>query len=403
MKREVLFIIMLVVCISCGTSSNKTSDTANSAEEVTENTNTDPANKIITPCNENDSLILLNLYDNTGGENWINKWDLSSPVQNWHGIKLNEDGRIISINLKSNNLSGTLPESLSQLLILVSFDLSGNDVFGVVFIPEDIMYENDTIYTKYTFNDIEPLYEEDQINSGRVFNYCKEGLDVYIDYAMLDESIYGYLEWGEEIFLMDDFISVNQDDTLIINGFKGRMLPLEYDIDTMYVFSGYLSGLIFPEYASNFAELFNLNNSFSWETGHNLYQMDNPVFEEMSTSESFEFYENGIIRNETHEYEGGGENISFPKDKFSFQEVYLFADKYYDNRFSEKLGNMFPTEPMNELIQEEDYHEAMVVEFSPDGKHIKSILIGNGDSGYIEEYFIIDTGEYIEVGYFGGS
>ena len=59
----------------------------------------------------NDSLILVDMYNNMGGNNWFNSWDLTTPVNTWVGVEV-AYGSVLSVNLNSNNLTGTLPNSV---------------------------------------------------------------------------------------------------------------------------------------------------------------------------------------------------------------------------------------------------------------------------------------------------
>lgn len=72
------------------------------------------------PCRQADSLALVSLYNTTGGLNWTNKWDLSTPLSTWYGVHLNADGCIETLDLDGNddnqgvssggnNLTGFLP------------------------------------------------------------------------------------------------------------------------------------------------------------------------------------------------------------------------------------------------------------------------------------------------------
>ena len=65
---------------------------------------------------EQDSLALIALYNSTDGTNWTDKWDLTEPVNTWHGIVVDDDTkRVYAIDLKSNNLVGTLPAEIGNL------------------------------------------------------------------------------------------------------------------------------------------------------------------------------------------------------------------------------------------------------------------------------------------------
>lgn len=80
-------------------------------------------------CRYKDSLELIKIYKATDGPNWTNKWDLTQPMREWHGIELTENGCVKLISLDNNNLHGVLPDLiLPELggLFLDNNKLSGN-------------------------------------------------------------------------------------------------------------------------------------------------------------------------------------------------------------------------------------------------------------------------------------
>ena len=116
-------------------------------------------------CRLQDSLVLVDFYNNTFGDNWTVKWDLTRPMDTWFGISLNANGCVecidldgiegcsISVsfgnnvtgsipsrlgdlkNLKliclgNNRITGSLPSSLFELPILESLDFFGNEMIG---------------------------------------------------------------------------------------------------------------------------------------------------------------------------------------------------------------------------------------------------------------------------------
>ena len=87
---------------------------------------------------ESDSLALVELWENTDGENlWINKWVLEFPVSQWYGVSIDPDSKcVIQLNLSLNGLKGTLPNSITNLSNLEQLDLSNNDIVG--FLPNEI-------------------------------------------------------------------------------------------------------------------------------------------------------------------------------------------------------------------------------------------------------------------------
>lgn len=70
--------------------------------------------------------ILIELYQSTNGDNWINNtnWCSNKPLNEWYGITLNEEGYIQSISLENNNLDGVA--DIHGLVYLNKLDLSNN-------------------------------------------------------------------------------------------------------------------------------------------------------------------------------------------------------------------------------------------------------------------------------------
>ncbi|WP_175560431.1 leucine-rich repeat domain-containing protein [Thermophagus xiamenensis] len=79
---------------------------------------------------ETDSLALVALYNQNGGENWTNKenW-LTGPLDTWENVTI-EDGRVIALELSKNNLTGEWCNELTNLSELRILDLSFNDISG---------------------------------------------------------------------------------------------------------------------------------------------------------------------------------------------------------------------------------------------------------------------------------
>lgn len=81
---------------------------------------------------------LLALYNSTGGSNWIYRtgWSTAGPakqdVKDWHGVTVDQFGRVIKLDLPNNNLTGTLPASISGLSYLKELNLDGNEISGSI-------------------------------------------------------------------------------------------------------------------------------------------------------------------------------------------------------------------------------------------------------------------------------
>ncbi|CAN0318182.1 unnamed protein product, partial [Scytosiphon promiscuus] len=59
---------------------------------------------------EADREVLLVLYRSTNGPGWEDKqgWDTRADLSNWHGVEVNDQGRVVKLSLRDNNLQGTL-------------------------------------------------------------------------------------------------------------------------------------------------------------------------------------------------------------------------------------------------------------------------------------------------------
>jgi Leucine-rich repeat (LRR) protein len=81
-----------------------------------------------------DRAALEAFYYATGGPAWNNSgfWLSSAPLQAWHGVWANPDGRVTHISLKNNNLRGVLPSMLGDLASLKTIEIRENKLRGVI-------------------------------------------------------------------------------------------------------------------------------------------------------------------------------------------------------------------------------------------------------------------------------
>ena len=97
-------------------------------------------------CHLEDWQILQELYVSTDGANWTNNsgWYQVDPFMNpsgpafdcdlstMYGIVLDADERVVGINLSNNNLTGSIPSEIGDLVNLTSLTLNGNNLDGSI-------------------------------------------------------------------------------------------------------------------------------------------------------------------------------------------------------------------------------------------------------------------------------
>ena len=81
-----------------------------------------------------DRTSLIDFYHALNGPSWDNgeNWLSEEPLNEWHGVTTDANGRVIRLALRSNNLSGRLPENIINLALLRVLDLADNQVSGAI-------------------------------------------------------------------------------------------------------------------------------------------------------------------------------------------------------------------------------------------------------------------------------
>ena len=76
---------------------------------------------------------LVTLYNSTDGLNWYDhdNWLVTNTPSDWYGVGV-DTGHVITLELSSNQLSGTIPATLSDLGSLQGLELMSNQLSGAI-------------------------------------------------------------------------------------------------------------------------------------------------------------------------------------------------------------------------------------------------------------------------------
>ena len=81
-----------------------------------------------------DRAVLEAFYRATNGDNWSNNsgWLSEAPLRDWYGVLTDANGRVTSLVLRRNQLSGVIPPELGQLAHLNQLLLNDNQLSGTI-------------------------------------------------------------------------------------------------------------------------------------------------------------------------------------------------------------------------------------------------------------------------------
>lgn len=73
-----------------------------------------------------DRSTLLAFFRSTGGTKWkqSRNWNTNAELSQWHGVNVNEEGRVVKLVLDNNKLKGALNPSFRSSLGVVPMDIS---------------------------------------------------------------------------------------------------------------------------------------------------------------------------------------------------------------------------------------------------------------------------------------
>ncbi len=74
------------------------------------------------------------LYNATGGSSWTRRdnWLTGAPVDDWHGVATYPSGRVHTIDLRDNGLTGSIPADIEKFEDLVGLYLGNNKIAGPI-------------------------------------------------------------------------------------------------------------------------------------------------------------------------------------------------------------------------------------------------------------------------------
>merc|ERR1712216_499162 len=79
---------------------------------------------------------LMDLHKSTNGDGWSQKdgWGVRDDYCTWFGVTCDHDppgtSQVTSVSLSSNNLNGTIPDSIADIEFLKTISLDGNSLTG---------------------------------------------------------------------------------------------------------------------------------------------------------------------------------------------------------------------------------------------------------------------------------
>lgn len=91
-------------------------------------------NVLVAALRTEDHAPLEAIHHALGGTGWIknDNWLSGRPLEEWHGVEVNSDGRVTGLDLDFNGLAGALPPELGDLDQLTRLVLSRNELTGAI-------------------------------------------------------------------------------------------------------------------------------------------------------------------------------------------------------------------------------------------------------------------------------
>ena len=155
---------------------------------------------------QSDSLALVTFYNNTAGEDWINKWDLSQPITSWYGIKAEEangEVRVLEVNLWSNNISGILGDCLTVLDEAYQIHIGQNNLTGEL--SPKFAYMPKLKLLCFADNNLEGSIPEDFADAENLESFWINNNNFS---GEIPESLFSHPHWGSWDFKGNNFTNL---------------------------------------------------------------------------------------------------------------------------------------------------------------------------------------------------
>ncbi len=74
------------------------------------------------------------MYEATNGPSWRNSknWNQDKKLARWQGVETHDSNRVSKLRLLMNELTGTIPDCISDLSEIVYLDMSNNKLVGSI-------------------------------------------------------------------------------------------------------------------------------------------------------------------------------------------------------------------------------------------------------------------------------
>lgn len=158
---------------------------------------------------EYDALVAI--YNATDGDNWTNNqsWLSEKPVYEWFGMQCAGDS-VLALYLSDNNLTGSIPGEIGQLIYLSELDLSLNNIKGISYKIENLK-DLDTLNLSHNELTSSLFYYIRNLTNLKTLNLAHNQLYYTFDLSNLS-SLEKFIINDNE-FYFDDLEDINIDLT----------------------------------------------------------------------------------------------------------------------------------------------------------------------------------------------